>query len=51
MGGCSPRGAAGEVIRQEPDFSVSAYAKGLSYRNPEDLQRIADGLRRAGLPE
>jgi TolB-like protein/Tfp pilus assembly protein PilF len=43
--------AAREVLREEPDFSISAYAKGLAYRNPEDLQRIADGLRRAGLPE
>ena len=45
------RAAADEVLRQEPDFSISAYAKGLAYRNPEDLARIADGLRRAGLPE
>jgi adenylate cyclase len=45
------RSVAGDVMRQEPDFSIGAYAKGLSYRNPSDLERIADGLRRAGLPE
>jgi len=39
------------VFRQEPDFSISTYAKGLAYRNPEDLERIAEGLRRAGLPD
>jgi len=43
--------AAREVLRQEPDFSIKAYAAGLSYRNSSDLQRIADGLREAGLPE
>ena len=45
------RDAAREVLRQEPDFSIAAYAKGLAYRNPADLQRIADGLRTAGLPD
>ncbi len=43
--------AAREVLEQEPDFSTNAYTKGLSYRNPSELERIADGLRRAGLPE
>ena len=45
------RDAAGEVLREEPGFSISAYAKGLAYRNPGDSQRIVDGLRRAGLPD
>ena len=36
---------------REPGFSISAYAKGLAYRNPGDSQRIVDGLRRAGLPD
>ena len=45
------REVAREVLEQEPDFSIAAYAKGLAYRNPEDLERIADGLRRAGLPD
>jgi hypothetical protein len=43
--------AAREVLEQEPDFSINAYTKGLSYRNPSDLERSADGLRRAGLSE
>jgi TolB-like protein/Tfp pilus assembly protein PilF len=42
--------AAREVLRQDPDFSISGYAKGLSYRNASDLRRIVDGLRKAGLP-
>ncbi len=45
------REAAREVLRQEPDFSIKAYISGLSYRNPADSERIADGLRQAGLPE
>jgi adenylate cyclase len=45
------REAAREVLRQEPEFSIKAYASGLSYRNSADLERIADGLRRAGLPD
>jgi TolB-like protein/Tfp pilus assembly protein PilF len=45
------RAAAREVLEQEPKFSISAYAKGLAYRNPADLQRIVDGLRKAGLSD
>ena len=45
------RKAAREVLRQEPQFSITAYASGLSYRNPSDLKRITDGLRQAELPE
>jgi adenylate cyclase len=43
--------AAREVLRQEPTFTIAAYTSGLSYRNPADLERIAEGLRQAGLPE
>ncbi len=45
------REAARDVLRQEPDFSIKAYTSGLSYRNPSDSERIAEGLRKAGLPE
>jgi len=45
------RDAAREVLRQEPDFSIASYGKGFSYRNPQDLERILDGLRKAGLPD
>ena len=45
------REAARDVLRQEPDFSIKAYTSGLSYRNPADSERIAEGLRKAGLPE
>jgi TolB-like protein/Tfp pilus assembly protein PilF len=42
--------AARDVLRKEPEFSIKAYTSGLSYRNPEDIERIAEGLRAAGLP-
>jgi tetratricopeptide (TPR) repeat protein len=45
------RDAARDVLRQEPKFSIATYAGGLSYRNPADIERIAGGLRAAGLPE
>lgn len=45
------REAARDLLAQEPDFSIAAYTAGLSYRNPSDIERIADGLRKAGLPE
>ena len=35
------REAAGDVLRQEPDFSIKAYTGGLSYRNPAYIERIA----------
>jgi adenylate cyclase len=45
------RAAARDVLQQEPGFSIAAYTAGLAYRNPEDIEKIADGLRKAGLPE
>ena len=45
------REAARDVLRQEPRFSIKAYTGGLSYRNLADVERIAEGLRRAGLRE
>jgi len=43
--------AARNVLTQEPEFSIKSYTSGLSYRNASDIERIAEGLRRAGLPE
>lgn len=45
------RQAARDVLEQEPGFSIKAYSAGLSYRNPTDVERIAEGLRQAGLPQ
>jgi len=45
------RDVARDVLRKKPDFSISDYMTGLSYRNPADIERIAEGLRAASLPE
>jgi len=43
--------AAREILSLAPDFSIRDYMQGLSYRNQEDLLRVEEGLRKAGLPE
>jgi tetratricopeptide (TPR) repeat protein len=40
-----------EILRIDPEFSIKKYSEGLSYKNPADLARFEDGLRRSGLPE
>jgi adenylate cyclase len=43
--------AAREILRLAPEFSIRAYMQGLSFRDPQVLIRIEEGLRKAGLPE
>jgi adenylate cyclase len=43
--------AASHVMRLNPDFSISQYGRGLAYKNAEDLLRVEQGLRLAGLPD
>lgn len=45
------KAAASHVMRLNPDFSISQYGQGLAYKNPEDLLRVEEGLRLAGLPD
>jgi len=40
-------GAAKMVLMLQPNFEVDSY--GTAFRNPEDRERIRDGLRKAGL--
>jgi adenylate cyclase len=42
---------AAVILRLEPDFSIQKYARRLAYRDPTELTRFEDGLRKAGLPE
>jgi tetratricopeptide (TPR) repeat protein len=39
-----------ELLKVNPDFSLMQRARVLPYRNPDDFQRILEGLAKAGLP-
>ena len=45
------RGAADEVLRINPRFTLSAYAAHVPYRREADLERELNSFRKAGLPE
>ena len=40
-----------EISRLNPDFSIKTYVAGLSYRDPAELARFENGLRKVGLPD
>jgi adenylate cyclase len=39
------------LLKLRPGYTISKYARGEYYRNADDLNRVLDGLREAGLPE
>jgi adenylate cyclase len=43
--------SAEEVLRINPEFSIKRYIGDLSYSNPAEVTRFAQGLRKAMLPE
>ena len=43
------RKTAREVLRLSPKFSSESFARILPYKNAKDLDRVIDGLRKAGL--
>jgi adenylate cyclase len=43
--------AAAQVMRLQPDFSISAYGGKVPYREEAVLEQFREGLRAAGLPE
>ena len=45
------KAAASEILRIEPEFTISSWQRTAVYRNPENVQRLNDGLLRAGLPQ
>jgi adenylate cyclase len=45
------RQAAAELLKINPEFSISRFAAQAPYTNPDDLARYVAGLRLAGLPE
>lgn len=42
---------AAEILAIDPDFRLSDYVASVGYRRDADRERVADGLRKAGLPE
>ncbi len=40
-----------EFLEPRPYYTLRHYAQGEFYKNPEDLDYVLDGLRKAGLPE
>lgn len=45
------RAAAAEVLRLQPEFTITNWLQLLRLSKHEDAERLADGLRKAGLPE
>ena len=45
------RDCAVDLLRRMPDFSVTRFLAKQPLLRAEDLQHLADGLRKAGLPE
>jgi adenylate cyclase len=43
------RAEAEEILRINPKFSVDYFAKTTPYKNPSEIDKIADALRKAGL--
>ncbi len=39
-----------EVLRINPKFTVEPFMRNTPYKNPSDRDRVAQGLRKAGLP-
>jgi hypothetical protein len=46
-----PETSVTRLCELEPTLRVSNLRNQIPYRRPEDLARLADGLRKAGLPE
>jgi adenylate cyclase len=44
------RTAWADLRKVNPDFSLMQRARVLPYKNPDDFQRILEGLAKAGLP-
>ncbi|MCZ6451123.1 MAG: hypothetical protein O6918_09735 [Deltaproteobacteria bacterium] len=40
-----------EVLRINPDYSLEHRRRVLPFKNPDDFDKIMNGLRKAGVPE
>ena len=42
---------AGEILRQDPTYTIARYTTPNLYRNKESMDKWADALRKAGIPD
>ena len=40
-----------QALHVNPAYSLEQRRKVLPYKNPDDFERVVEGLRKAGLPE
>jgi adenylate cyclase len=45
------KAALARFLEPRPSYTLKVYAHGEFYKNPEDLNRVLDALRKAGLPD
>jgi tetratricopeptide (TPR) repeat protein len=45
------RACGAEILRTRPGFALGQVAMTESFKDPADLERLLDGLRKAGLPD
>jgi tetratricopeptide (TPR) repeat protein len=45
------KAVAAELLSVDPSFHISVFTSWYPLRRPDDLKRLIDGLRAAGLPE
>ena len=43
--------AVAEVLKRNPKASIKGYAKMIPYKDPAEIERVKNSLRKAGLPE
>lgn len=45
------RAASADLLRLQPGFTIAKFLRMIRFARPQDADRLADGLRKAGLPE
>ena len=45
------RAEAAEVLRINPGFTIEGRRRFFAFKDPNDIEHLVDGMRKAGLPE
>jgi hypothetical protein len=45
------RAKVADILKINPNFTISEFAKAVPYKDPAEFDRIRSALRKAGLPE